>query len=1137
MKEKWHGWVAENITNRLLKPAIPMAVAISAFTQAWAHPLDNWSVVHSETNTTLLCVTYGKGLFVAAGADQSGSLILKSEDGMTWTPVGQSLTDIVWQGVAYGQDAFVVVGNQGAIMVSTNAVSWTQVRSEFEENLSAVVVGGGLFITGGYGFGDQGQQAVFVTSADGLTWSPHSLDPNSAYDSVAALAYGNGAFFAATSYSIWRSTDAFDWTSSSLQYSAPLHAVACGPDLAVAVGGWQSAMFRPPTSLVLKSVTGAEWSKDAEWDGSPLTGVAYGDGFYVAVDGSGGIFVSETESCWKATLFMAPQSLFGIAFGNHSFVGVGNEGTIVVSGSIDTNAVRVSLRSCTPYEAREQNGTIRIPVWRTGDLGSSATVYLRSVDSSAIGGDDYVAVQGSLTFAPGETNKEISVQILDDDRPEETESFTLLLQPTAGNTVTGPTDTAKIQILDDDSAHLNHWVDTAALIFANDLTGVAWNGSYFVAIGIKQASDGTYQDLIFRSTDGHQWQNVSPGIPGILRAISSGDGTFVAVGEKPDLATGFWVGQILSSRDGVSWQEFPSGPREDLQTVCYANGRFIAAGATILTSIDGFAWSKPPLPVGLGPIHSVAGGNETFLAAGGNFSFGSWTNYFLVSQDGTNWTIHPSDFPVVLPQLTFGNGLFLIAGVGAESAALIRTSPDGLVWTQRLVKTNLSSAYGNFCAGFAAGNFILTGPELTNDAVRTVALSSPDGYNWTETTPTWRSPTALTYGGGLYLIAGSGIWSSPDFTSWTIQVPDNMDLLDIAYGRDRFVAVGPTILNSADGRSWTSLPDYPQSALRGVTWGNGTFVAVGQDGTVMTSGDGLNWTNSGARLDASLSCVAYGNGRFLALGGTSGSSWWWTNRAFVSPDGFHWNQAFSGTTNATPWLDVTWGNGVFVALAYDSIWTSEDGVSWTAQDRYFYGLQAVTFGAGRFVAVGGAWSNAKYTTSSAVIYYSPDGRNWTNSPLPDPWQHSGSGFFSGVPLSGVVYDGNSFIAVGTGSYHVGDAIISSPDGITRALRWVTDGPGLNSIAAGKGRLLVVGQNGRILRPGVAMDINSALAATHPKFTLSLGSEIGLHHTIQVSTNLLDWDVLKTFTNSTFKTVIPDPQAEVHPVRFYRSRED
>ncbi len=56
----------------------------------------------------------------------------------------------------------------------------------------------------------------------------------------------------------------------------------------------------------------------------------------------------------------------------------------------------------------------------------------------------------------------------------------------------------------------------------------------------------------------------------------------------------------------------------------------------------------------------------------------------------------------------------------------------------------------------------------------------------------------------------------------------------VTYGNGTFVAVGNgDLLTSADGITWTSRTG--PYAVSSVTYGNGTFVAVGTDGTILTS--------------------------------------------------------------------------------------------------------------------------------------------------------------------------------------------------------------------------------------------------------------------------------------------------------------
>jgi hypothetical protein len=71
---------------------------------------------------------------------------------------------------------------------------------------------------------------------------------------------------------------------------------------------------------------------------------------------------------------------------------------------------------------------------------------------------------------------------------------------------------------------------------------------------------------------------------------------------------------------------------------------------------------------------------------------------------------------------------------------------------------------------------------------------------------------------------------------------------------------------------------------------------------------------------------------------------------------------------------------------------------------------------------------------------------------------------------------------------------------------------------------------------VVLNVTSRPTATNPALGLSVASEIGLHHEVQASTNLVDWNILATLTSTNFSTHLVDPNAGLYPRRFYRTRE-
>jgi hypothetical protein len=203
------------------------------------------------------------------------------------------------------------------------------------------------------------------------------------------------------------------------------------------------------------------------------------------------------------------------------------------------------------------------------------------------------------------------------------------------------------------------------------------------------------------------------------------------------------------------------------------------------------------------------------------------------------------------------------------------------------------------------------------------------------------------------------------------------------------------------GTTWTLRTSGTNRPLYGVTYGDGTFVAVGDNGTILTSPDGVAWTarDLWPPFGPPLYGVTYGNGTFVAVRP-------YTTTILTSPDGVTWTERASGTSR---WLyGVTYGDGTFVAVGQNGIivrswdgvrWTQVNSPNWWGTEDSLYG---VAYGDGTFVAVG----------VGGVIFTSPDGVNWTQL-------NSWMGY--GIGLYGVTYGNGTFVAVGAGGF-----ILTSP---------------------------------------------------------------------------------------------------------------
>ena len=84
----------------------------------------------------------------------------------------------------------------------------------------------------------------------------------------------------------------------------------------------------------------------------------------------------------------------------------------------------------------EAAGTATFTVTLTNAAKMPVTVDYASADGTATAGQDYAAVASTLTFAPGETSKTITVPILNDTVYEGSETFTINLSAPANATIT-----------------------------------------------------------------------------------------------------------------------------------------------------------------------------------------------------------------------------------------------------------------------------------------------------------------------------------------------------------------------------------------------------------------------------------------------------------------------------------------------------------------------------------------------------------------------------------------------------------------------------------------------------------------------------------------------------------------------------
>jgi len=142
---------------------------------------------------------------------------------------------------------------------------------------------------------------------------------------------------------------------------------------------------------------------------------------------------------------------------------------------------------------------------------------------------------------------------------------------------------------------------------------------------------------------------------------------------------------------------------------------------------------------------------------------------------------------------------------------------------------------------------------------------------------------------------------------------------------------------------------------------------------------------------------------------------------------------WNGVSVSNSYIDIAFGNGVFVGVGGPYRAYSYNGISWIESLPVGFFAEYVTFGNGQFVAVGYALVDI---TLTSFIFTSPDGITWTSrTPSEVMW------------FQDISYANGLYVAVATDGTN---RIMTSPDGITWTSRTTAITPTFIGVAYGNG---------------------------------------------------------------------------------------
>ncbi len=258
---------------------------------------------------------------------------------------------------------------------------------------------------------------------------------------------------------------------------------------------------------------------------------------------------------------------------------------------------------------------------------------------------------------------------------------------------------------------------------------------------------------------------------------------------------------------------------------------------------------------------------------------------------------------------------------------------------------------------------------VTWDDVRFIAVDSEGGVLESTDGKTWArkqvedqyfgSPTfyEIVAGGGRYfaLDLNGYVFESTARNSWieryTGQNEEEFDAETVnggVYSNGSFVFVGDrgTIVKTTDGLNWTQITSSPtDSTLNRITFGNGLYVAGGDDG-LFTSSNAISWIPRKAGDLSPIADVAFFGNRFLAV-----SSF----EVITSTNGTSWNAFDFDLLHGSPYANaVCGGNAGFKIVCDDGkAFSTRNGIDCKPINlNTTSNINDVTYGGGIYVAVG-----------------------------------------------------------------------------------------------------------------------------------------------------------------------------------------
>jgi gliding motility-associated-like protein len=924
----------------------------------------SWTSQTSAADNNWTSVTYGNGLFLAVASSGTGNRVMTSPDGISWTS-RTSAANYSWQSVSYGNGVFVAVSSiagENRVMTSSDGITWAlQVLVAFN-SWTSITFGNGVFVA----VASSGEGDRVMTSPNGINWTFPTYPEDNDWMGVT---YGNGVFVAVS----------VDGTGNRVMTSGPIPAstltiepianqsysgAARTPAVVVKDGGTTltlgtdySVAYTANTNLGTATVTitgigNYTGTKTQTFEIVPWTsrtsaadnlwyGVAYGNGLFVAVAGSGTgnrVMTSPDGITWTPRTSAADADWYGITYGNGLFVAIAGSGTNQVMTSPDgiTWTARIAAAANEWRSITYGNGLfVAVGSTGTGNRVMTSPDGITWTSRTSAADNNW----GGVAYGNGQF---VAVSFDGTDRVM-----------TSPDGITWMARTAAVN---------NAWY------------GITYGKGLFVAtaIDVFVFTSGS-GNRVMTSPDGITWTTRTSAADNTWYTVTYGNGLFVALSDNG-------TNQVMTSPDGITWTAQKPIVNNAWYGIAYGNGLFVAVagsgtGDRVMTT--NAAVSR----LTIDPIASQA------------YTGSALTPAIVVKDDATTLTLGTHYSVAYSNNTNVGTATATITGMGNFSGT--QTVTFSIAVPPPTI-TSFSPASGQ------VGSLVtITGTNLGTPTAFTIGGTAAIVISNTATSLVGMVMPGAATGAISLTTAGGSATSAATFTLSAAPAPNTQQGNKlVGTGGISASTQGYSVSLSADGTT-AIVGGYNDNSFRGAAWiytRSGTTWS--QEGAKLVGTGGGNFTSSQAvnnsRQGFSVSISA--DGTTAIVGGYSDNS----NRGAVwifTRSGTTWTQqgnklvgtgavGFAYQGHAVS-LSAD-GNTAIVGGYLDNsgkgaawIFTRSEG-TWTQQGNKLVGTgavgnaqqgRAVSLSADGTTAIVGGWSDN--SAKGAAWIFSRSGTTWT----------------------------------------------------------------------------------------------------------------------------------------------------------------